>query len=297
MGTELPPKLSISPMMNPIRLCFFLALPGFAALTLNGCADQSATSVPAETFASPLALSEAGAIVARVDGMPIHEAWLKAVAAGRNLDLNDPAQRSRAIDELVEYATLIKAGGNRPELADDAMRAQIEMNAIVARANAIMAQMGAVEEPDEATLRAEYDEQMQLNGELEYDVSHMLFTNEAVAKEAATDAVKQGGNFAAARSAFKEHARQAEDLGWIKLGQVPAEFAAALRTLQPGQTTAAPVQTSYGWHVIHLRGTRPFTPPPFEQVREGIRRMIIAKANRAAIEALKSQAQVEIVSP
>lgn len=67
-----------------------------------------------------------------------------------------------------------------------------------------------------------------------------------------------------------------------------------LRGLQPGSTAAEPVQSSYGWHLLHLEGTRPFEPPPFEQVREGIRRMLIAQASRARVDALKAAARIEL---
>lgn len=242
-------------------------------------------------------MPDKGAVIARVDGVPIHDVWLNTIAKARNLDLNDPVQRTRAVDELIEYAVLINAARSKPELIDDAARIEIEMNALTARANGVVARVGAVDEPDEAALRAEYDEQAQLNGNLEYKVSHILFADEAIAREANAAALQDGRDFATVQSEFQDRAQQAKEWGWIKLGQVPPEFAAALRSLEPGQTTSAPVQTAYGWHVIHLHETRPFTPPTFEQVREGIRRMIIAKATRAAIDALKSQSRIEIVSP
>jgi peptidyl-prolyl cis-trans isomerase C len=277
--------------MTPTR-----SLLPLLCLVLAACGAPAPGPAPSDAgISAPLAVPDPGPVVARVDGMALHQSLLDAIARGRNLDLADPAQRQRALDELVEYAVLVSAAHAQPELAAADVRADIELNALAARANAVLARVGAIADPDEAALRAEYEQQRAVNGELEYAVSHLLVEDEAAAIEAAGQ-VLAGQAFDAVQQAFKDRAKQAIDLGWIKLGQVPPEFAAALRTLQPGQTTPVPVQTSYGWHVIHLRETRPLTMPPFEQLREGIRRMLVANASRAAVVALKERARIEIVA-
>lgn len=250
----------------------------------------------ADSITAPLPLEGAERIVARVDGIAIGQPLLEAIARGRGLDLADPAQRNRALDELVEYAVLISAARRDGSLADADVRAEVELNALAGRANVVLGRLSARHEPDEAALRAEYDLQNRINGSSEYQVAHLLFSEEGPALEAA-GAVLKGTPFEQVREQFQAQARQAVDLGWIKLGQVPEEFAAALREIQPGQTTPVPVQTAYGWHVIHLLDQRPFTPPAFEQVREGIRRMLVSRHTRAAVDALKERARIEIVAP
>jgi peptidyl-prolyl cis-trans isomerase C len=286
------PMLSMPAVMKPIRWGLSLSLLVLAACQQTGNAPDAALL----SIAAPVPVPEEGAIIARVDGSPIHEAWLKALARGRNLDLSDPAQRARALDELLEYAVLVNAARHRPELAAPDIRADIELNALAARANTVLAQIGAVQGPDDAALRTEYDKQLQANGDTEYRVSYMLFTDETNALAAAS-AIAGGRAYDDVATEFRNRTRQAEDLEWFKLGQVPQAFADAVRALQPGQTTTAPVKTDYGWHVIRLRETRPFTPPAFEQVREGIRRMLIMQASREAVAALKEGARIEIIEP
>jgi peptidyl-prolyl cis-trans isomerase C len=276
--------------MTPNRLPLLLT-----CLLLAACGAATPDPAAEAGVSTPLAIAESGPVVARVDGMALHQYLLDAIARGRNLDLGNPDQRQRALDELVEYAVLVSAARSQPELASAEVRADIELNALAARANAVLARVGAIADPDEAALRAEYEQQRAVNGELEYGVTHLLFDDEAPAIEAAGQ-VLTGQTFDAVQMAFKDRAKQATDLGWIKLGQVPPEFARALRTLEPGQTTPVPVQTAYGWHVIHARETRPLTMPPFEQVREGIRRMLVANASREAVVGLKERARIEIVA-
>lgn len=270
------------------------------ATGLLACGQHRDTALVASAAeddpSTPLSVPDAGDVVARVNGVEIRQAWLEAIARGRALDLSDPGQRERALDELVEYTVLVSSARDRADLADTRTRADIELNALAGRANALLARLGAAHEPDEAALRAEYEKQKQINGTLEYEVSHLLLPEQGRAVEIAL-AVERGQDFDVAKAQYSQQAKQAVDLGWIKLGQVPDPFAAALRGLAPGQTTAEPVQTQYGWHVIHLRATRSFQPPDFEQVREGIRRMLLANGTRAAVESLKEQARVEIVEP
>jgi peptidyl-prolyl cis-trans isomerase C len=277
--------------MTPTRF-----LPPLTALLLAACGGSApGPAAPDASVSAPLAVPEPGPVVATVDGLPLHQSLLDAIARGRNLDLADPAQRQRALDELVEYAVLVSAARTQPELATTEVRSEIELNALAGRANAVLARVGAIADPDEAALRAEYEQQRAVNGELEYAVTHLLFEDEAPALEAAGQ-VLSGQGFDAVQQAFKDRAKQATDLGWIKLGQVPPEFARSVSGLQAGQTTPVPVQTSYGWHVIHVRETRPLTVPPFEQVREGIRRMLVANASRAAVVGLKERATIELVA-
>lgn len=270
-------------------------LPAIALLlVLAGCRAGPADAPAAgDGPAAPLAIGGQAEVVARVDGVAIDRRWLEALARGRRADLSDPAQHAQLLDELVEYVVLVEAGRRDPALADPALRAEIELNALSARANAVMARIAAVEDPGEAALREEYENQRSVNGALEYQVSHLLFGEEAVAREAAA-ALAAGQPFAVLRVGFADRARQPVELGWLKLGQLPEGLAAVLRDLPPGSTAAEPVQSPYGWHLVHLEATRPFEPPPFEQVREGIRRMVIAQASRARVDALKAAARIEL---
>lgn len=279
------------PVMNPAKPFVVAVL-----LMLAACMAQPPTPAPeaSDALALPLTVPDAGAVVARVGGVGIRQAWLDAMARGRGLDLADPQQRARALDELIEYAVLVAAAREHADLAAVDVRAEIELNALAGRANAVLGRLGAASEPDEASMRREYDQQSAINGNLEYKVAHLLFLDQALAAEAGAK-LSADKDFSAVQNQYRERAQQAIELGWIKLGQVPEPFAAALRELEPGLATPQPVQTQYGWHVIHLYQTRPFQPPGFEQVREGIRRMLVARSTRAVVEGLKAQADIEIL--
>lgn len=272
-------------------------LPGIVAAMGLGLAACSTPQAPTNADASaqliaPLANLDAGPVVARVQGITISQASLEALARARRVDLSNSEHRNRVLDELIGYAVLIDSARQGDQALSAEVRADIELNALAMRANAIAANLAA--EPDEAALRVEYDRQVQLNGDHEYELAHLLFDDEAFATEAAL-AVSSGESFEQVMTGFRDKAKQAVDLGWVKLGQLPPEFAAAVNSLSDGQTTAQPVKTAYGFHIVRRKASRPLTVPDYDKVREGIRRMLAAQHADAAMEALRDKARIEIV--
>ncbi len=282
-----------SPVMTKIMIR--TGLPAILAAVLAACSpapSPSDASAAASSLTAPLTGQDAGPVVARVQGIAITQEWLDALARARHVDLSDPEQHNHVLDELIRYAVLIDSARQGGQALSSDVRAEIELNALAMRANAIAANL--VTELDEATLRAEYDKQLRINGDHEYQLAHLLFADEAIARDAAA-AVSSSVSFDQVMATFKDRAKQAVDLGWVKLGQLPPEFSAAVTGLVDGQSTAQPVKTNYGFHVVQRKASRPLTMPEYDKVREGIRRMLVAQRTDAAVEALRDQAHIEIV--
>jgi peptidyl-prolyl cis-trans isomerase C len=79
----------------------------------------------------------------------------------------------------------------------------------------------------------------------------------------------------------------------VRVDQVPEELAAALAGLKNGETTKVPVKTRFGWHVVHLDIVNPFTPPPFDQVKDSVRQTLLRRVGQERLHQLKEQAKVE----
>lgn len=90
---------------------------------------------------------------------------------------------------------------------------------------------------------------------------------------------------------------QGGDLGLIEPGSTVEEFEAALRALQPGEASAAPVATQFGYHVIRLLQHEPGRELPFETVRDRIagwlREASWRRAAHQYIAILAGRAQIE----
>ena len=61
------------------------------------------------------------------------------------------------------------------------------------------------------------------------------------------------------------------------------EFDKALTALRPGETTAEPVETRFGFHVIRLRARFEGRELPFEEVREHIADYLAESVERRAL--------------
>ena len=88
-------------------------------------------------------------------------------------------------------------------------------------------------------------------------------------------------------------AKQAKSFTSVRADQIPEELARALGELKNGETTKVPVKTRFGWHVVHLDIVNPFTPPPFEQVKESVRQTMLRRIGQERLRQLKEQAKIE----
>jgi peptidyl-prolyl cis-trans isomerase C len=66
-----------------------------------------------------------------------------------------------------------------------------------------------------------------------------------------------------------------------------------LAGLKNGETSRAPIKTDFGWHIVHLSIANPFTPPPFDQVKDSVRQGLLLRVGRERLQKLKEQAKVE----
>jgi peptidyl-prolyl cis-trans isomerase C len=123
---------------------------------------------------------------------------------------------------------------------------------------------------------------------------HILVPTEAAAREAIAE-LGRGGDFAAiARARSTDGSRaQGGDLGCFGREEMVAPFAEAAFALPPGQTTPAPVQTQFGWHVIRVDRREEQARPSFEQAAGQLRRDLAESTVNALVEQLRGQARIE----
>jgi peptidyl-prolyl cis-trans isomerase C len=73
------------------------------------------------------------------------------------------------------------------------------------------------------------------------------------------------------------------NLGLLSGGDTTPEFEVALRGLEPGETTSAPVETQYGFHIIRLERRIAGRVLPFEAVASRIANYLAERSRRLAI--------------
>lgn len=272
-------------MKNLRILCLTAALVALAACqpkSPTGTASQSSPSSPA---------------VATVDGTPIsrnlYEFYIKGITGKSSSDLT-PAQRSQALDNLIRAQLVadqaVKEGLEKQD--DTAQLLKLERLNVLQQA--LSQKYLADKQPTDAELQAEYNAEVAKMPKMEYHARHILVASKAFADKV-IQRLKSGQKFGELAKAWSMDSSKNNggDLGWFTLNHMVKPFADAVASLKPGQYTTTPVHTQYGWHVIQLLGTRPLTPPPFDQVKQRLTQIVQAKKFQAYEDSLLSQAKVK----
>lgn len=207
--------------------------------------------------------------------------------AGQNPDI--------AVQELVNVELLKQEAVRRGIDQQPEVRTQLEQQRTNLLVNSLIRErVGEIEVTDEQ-LKAEYDAQVAHMGSKEYKARHILVNTEDEAK-ALIAQLDGGADF---ETLAKEHstgpsAERGGDLGWFSPGTMVPPFSAAVEQLEKGGYTKTPVQTQFGWHVIKLEDVRENEPPPFEEVKEQLRGIVINKALQGWIGELRAAAKIEV---
>jgi peptidyl-prolyl cis-trans isomerase C len=148
----------------------------------------------------------------------------------------------------------------------------------------------------EEALRARYQREVAgRTAEEEVRARHILVPTEAEARTALAEARRAGADFAevARRRSTGPGSREGGDLGFFKRADMIPEFSEAAFAMQPGQISANPVRTQFGWHVIKVEERRAVPPPPFEEAREALRQTAFEEGVNAEVERIRSAARIE----
>ena len=265
-----------------------------ALVALAACQPKT----PAGTAGTASESSPPSATVATVDGAPIsrdlYEFYIKGATGGKTSSDLSPQQRTQALDNLIR-AQLIANEAIKENIDKQTDTAQLmEMERLNILEQALSQKFLTGKEPTDDELKAEYDAQVAKLPKTEYHARHILVATQPFA-EKIVDRLKKGEKFEdlAKAESMDSSKTNGGDLGWFTLDHMVKPFADAVSSLKVGEYTTEPVQTQYGWHVIQLLGTRPVSPPPFDQVKQRLAQMVQAKKFRDYTDGLMKQAKVE----
>jgi peptidyl-prolyl cis-trans isomerase C len=259
------------------------------AVVLAGCGGT-----PSEPPAGSIALvaSPDGPLVASVNGEVVTEPLLTVFARGRGLDPAVPEQRQQALDTLVETILLAQDGIARGLTERAEVQAELTLVRMQQLSGRALADYRSQLQVDDAQVERYYRQEAERAGDTQWRVQHILFDAPAAAEQALARAQQDGVVFTDVMAEYQHHALQARELDWSNATQLPSELVTALHQLEDGQLAPAVVQTSFGWHVMRRAESRPFSPPPLDQVREGARRHLMEQAVAEHVQALRARGEV-----
>jgi peptidyl-prolyl cis-trans isomerase C len=247
-------------------------------------------------------------VVATVDGAEVHRTDVEAVVATLPEQMRQmPMQMlyDMLLDRVIDFRLLSNEAEAR-NIAEDptavaaVAEARAAMEASLAQAEtAILREVLVKQVVDEGTsedkLRALYDEKKAEEGFAyeEVHTRHILVEDEEEAKAVIAE-LEGGADFAtlAQEHSIGPSGPAGGDLGYITREQVVPAFGDAAFALAAGETSAEPVQTQFGWHVIGVVDRRN-VEPTYEDLEPQLRQDLAREIVTALIEDLREGAEIE----
>lgn len=256
-----------------------------AAALIGGCSSGAGHS-------GAIQMTTSGKIAETVNGQAVPQSLLEAVARQHNLHLEKPGARDQALNLLTDMVLVAQAAKHEPFASDENYQADVEATRLKGVADATFGQYEKGTTLTDDMLKAEYDAESKKAGDHVYDFGQLLFADEGDALKAEQDLIA-GKPFGEVFDADRSKAKQAKMFTRVRADQIPESLAQALASLKDGESTKTPVKTEFGYHVVHLDIVNPYTPPPFEQVKEGIRRATQVKVAQQRMQKLRESAKIE----
>jgi len=241
-------------------------------------------------------------VVARVNGKDITAAEVQMATDvfGEQLaQIPEAQRRSMVVDALVDMhvmADAAQAAGVTDSPKYKARMAFLEAQAL--RNTYVEDELQAKISEDDIKARYEKDVAGYVAPE-EVHARHILVKTEdeanAILKELAA-----GGDFQAiAKEKSQDPGSKANggDLGFFAKGQMVPEFEAEAFALKPGETSAKPVKTQFGYHILKVEERRTQPVPTLDQVREQVIQMVERDKYQEALAKMRGEAKIEILTP
>ncbi len=274
-----------------------------AAIIVKGYLMLSSKKLAALAFTALVAFQAPAfaddAVVAKVGNLEIHQSELDLAVA--NLDpqlaqLPDDQKKVAALSAAIDVKLLASdATAEKLDQTDDFKK---RMQYLTDRElhNAYF-KKHVVDTVTDADVKARYDKEVAaLPKQEEVHARHILVKTEDEAK----DVIKQldaGKDFAelAKEKSTDPNKDDGGDLGYFTRGRMVKEFEDAAFSLEKGTYSKTPVKTDFGYHVIKVEDKRDAPPPPFEQVQDQVRQLVMRDKYLALLNDAKAKAKVEIM--
>lgn len=148
----------------------------------------------------------------------------------------------------------------------------------------------------EDRLKGFYDDQVaKIEPQEEFRARHILVETEEEAYDI-IELINRGSEFAqlAKEKSKGPSGAQGGDLGYSTKGRMVPEFEKAALELKKGEMSE-PVKTEFGWHVIKLEDKRMKKPPPFEDVKDGMKASLTRQRAVQVITELRQAVKIDIL--
>ena len=188
-----------------------------------------------------------------------------------------PEMEAQARDSVVSLEIFAQEAEKRGMAATPGYRNQMEFIRQRIMVNELFADYQKKNPVSDAEAKAEYDKFKGQATGTEYRARHILVEKEDEAKSLLKQLIA-GAKFdelAKKHSTDKGSGANGGDLDFAKADSYVPEFGQAMTALKKGETTAVPVKSQFGWHIIKLEDTREAQFPPFEEVKPQVQQRLL----------------------
>lgn len=239
------------------------------------CATNMAIGAAAEETPT------ANTILATVDGTSItvgHVIALRGQLPQKYQELPDSVLFEGIVEQLIQQTVLMNAIKRH---LDDRTALGLENQKRSYLATEMLARISEREITEEELNTAYLERYDGAIPDQEFDASHILVDTREEAAQIVV-LLEDGADFAtvARERSTGPSGPSGGSLGWFGKGDMVPEFEAAVLDMAKDEFSA-PVQTQFGWHVIHLNDLRNLSVPTLDEVRPSL----VMELQQTAVEA------------
>jgi peptidyl-prolyl cis-trans isomerase C len=235
--------------------------------------------------------------VAVVNGQPVPKARIDALmqqlaAAGQPVT---PEMQNQLREEVITREVFMQEAKKQKLDASNDYKNQIELARQTILIRQLFQNYGKAHPVSDADAQAEYNKYAAANSSKEYRARHILVETQDQANKILAD-LKKGGKFEdIAKKESKDPGSGANggDLDWASPSGFVPEFSEAMTKLAKGETTAAPVKSQFGYHIIRVDDVRDSQLPKFEDVKPQIVQQLQQQRLQEYQRSLREKAKVQ----
>jgi peptidyl-prolyl cis-trans isomerase C len=264
-----------------------------AMLALAACSKTSAPDKPVGAAATP-AKPPLVTVNGKALSEQLYEEYAKALARKPSSELS-PEDRAQIKENLVRVELIAQQAEKDGLNKDPDVASRLDLARLEVLQQASAQKYLKEHTPAEAELRAEYETQLASAPLVEYQARHILVSSEDVAQKIIKQ-LKAGNDFATLAkrlSSDPQSAQKGGELGWFGPRDMDPKITQAIALLKKGEVTPAPVQTQYGWHVIQLEDSRDRPAPAFDDVKERLIQIVVAKKFKTHSDEMLKTAKID----
>lgn len=241
-------------------------------------------------------------VLASVNSVQIHSdvfgKWLNFTLANGGQD--SPQLRQNLLNDLILREAVAQDIASLGLLQNEHNQFKLELAKQNAALELWFAHFFNLHPISEADIRSEYEKQLAMSNDplhsTEYFVSQIVVSTEAEALKL----IKQIQNPTSFEVLAKECSldRASGDrggqLGWAFANQFAPPMNEIIPTLTVGKIHPKPIQMPVGFYIVQLTNSRRVALPPFEQAKDNILKLLIARGRQQAIAELMNRSKVDM---